>query len=66
MCKAAWSRYLNKEGFTFARAKVGKFDAFPRDEYILRFDVSMENSLAMNILDGFEELIHVGFDLVMV
>jgi len=65
-CKAVWSRCLTMREVTFAGAKVCKLDAFSRNEYILGLDIPMEDSFAVNILDWFEKLIHVGFDLVMV
>jgi hypothetical protein len=63
---AAWSRCLNKLVNTFARAEVGEFDAFSRNEYIFWLDVSMENALAVDVLDRLEELVHVDLDLVLV
>lgn len=62
----AWNKYLSEQGSTFAGAKVGQLDALARDENIFRFDITMENSFPVDIFDGFEKLIHVCFDLVLV
>lgn len=51
---------------TFAGAKVCQFDALARDEYIFWLDVPMEDAFSMDVLDGFEELEHVGLDLMLV
>ena len=49
---------------SFTRSKISQFDGITRDEHILRLDVSMKDALAMDVLDGFEQLEHKGFYFV--
>jgi len=51
LCMAVLSRYLNIARNTFAGPKIGKFYAFSRNKNILWFDVPMENSFAVYVLD---------------
>ena len=49
---------------TFARAEISQLDTISRNKNILRFDVPMKNALGMNIVDSFEQFIHVELDLL--
>ena len=40
--------------FTLARPEVRQLYRIPFDEHILRFNISMEDTFAMNVFDGFE------------
>lgn len=57
--KVVWSKYLHQCFSTFARAEICEFDAFPRDQHIFRLDVTVEDALAMDVLNRFEQLVHV-------
>jgi hypothetical protein len=48
---------------TFARAEIGKFYRISRNENIFRFDIAMEDALAVDVVDRFEELVHEDLDL---
>ena len=50
-CRAAWSRCLSGREGTSAGAEICQFDALAGDEDVFRLDISMENSLAMDVLD---------------
>lgn len=45
--------------FTLAGAKIGQFDEVSLDENIFRFDIPVEDTLAVHELDGSEDLEHV-------
>ena len=60
------SRCLSEGEGTFAGAKICEFDALAGDEDVLRLDISMENSLAVDVLDGPQQLVHVGLHFVVV
>ena len=65
-CRAAWSRCLSGREGTSAGAEICQFDALAGDEDVFRLDISMENSLAMDVLDDSQQLVHVGLHFVMV
>ena len=48
---------------SFAGTVVRQFDLVARNQHIFRFDVAMKNSLLVAEGDGFEEAVHVVFDL---
>lgn len=50
------------EVITFAAAEVSQLDDVIRHKDVLRFDVAMENFLAVHIFNSFEHIEHVVLD----
>ena len=50
--------------FALAGAEIGQFDEVSLDENIFRFDIPVEDTLAVHELDGSEDLEHVELDFL--
>lgn len=47
---------------TPAATKVSQFDRIARQKNVLRFDVSVENSVTVHVFDGLQQLVDVKLD----
>lgn len=55
--------YISAAG-TFAGTEVGELDVISLDQYVLGFDVAVEDALLVDVLNGFQQLVHVTFDFL--
>lgn len=46
------------------RPQIRQLDEVPPNEYVLGFDIAMEDALAMHEIYGSEDLEHIKFDLL--
>ena len=49
----------------FAGTQIGYFDEISFNEYVLGFDISVENAFSMHELQGSEDLEHVKLDFLI-